>query len=101
LGDLIAGPGVELTPSEAFVLGGAFLVHDLGMATAALPYGTEQIKNDPLWEDIFVSRLRSAQQDSAHEFIEKDVEMEALSEYLRLRHAERASHINAANQWVT
>ena len=30
LADLIGGERYELTPTEAFVLGGAFLVHDLG-----------------------------------------------------------------------
>src|SRR5260370_37258442 len=39
LADLIAGEDVSLTPTEAFVLGGAFLVHDLGNGLAAYPDG--------------------------------------------------------------
>ena len=35
MGDVIAGKDYSLTPAEAFVLGGAFLVHDLGMAACA------------------------------------------------------------------
>src|ERR1044071_10449113 len=30
MADLIAGEGISITPTEAFVLGGAFLIHDLG-----------------------------------------------------------------------
>ncbi len=35
----IAGEHYRLTPTEAFVLGGAFLVHDLAMSQAAYPKG--------------------------------------------------------------
>ncbi len=34
--DRIVGHDYPLTPTEAFILGGAFLLHDLGMALAAL-----------------------------------------------------------------
>jgi hypothetical protein len=32
---LVAGPTIDLTPTEGFVLGGAILVHDLAMSIAA------------------------------------------------------------------
>src|SRR5229473_3540610 len=35
LAHLIAGSGYSITPAEAFVLGGAFLTHDLGNGLAA------------------------------------------------------------------
>jgi hypothetical protein len=37
--DTIVGDAVTITPVEAFALGGAFLIHDLGLALAALPEG--------------------------------------------------------------
>ena len=37
LASLIAGDGYTLNPAEAFVLGGAILLHDLGMSLAATP----------------------------------------------------------------
>jgi len=37
--DVIAGTELSFTPTEAFVLGGAFLIHDLGMGLAAYPGG--------------------------------------------------------------
>lgn len=35
IADIIAGNEIKLNPVEAFVLGGAFLIHDLGMGMAA------------------------------------------------------------------
>jgi hypothetical protein len=39
IADIVAGEQFSLTPPEAFVLGGAFLLHDLGMSLAAYPQG--------------------------------------------------------------
>ncbi len=55
---LICGSEYPLTPSEAFVLGGAFLVHDLGMGLAAYPGGIAQLKREPIWSDLVTIRLR-------------------------------------------
>jgi hypothetical protein len=54
LADLIAGQGVTLTPTEGFVLGGAFLIHDLGMGIAAWPGGMQELMSDEGWRDILV-----------------------------------------------
>jgi hypothetical protein len=48
---LIAGSDYPLTASEAFVLGGAFLVHDLGMSLAAYPEGMEALRKEGGWGD--------------------------------------------------
>src|ERR1035437_6791601 len=56
--DLIAGPGVDLTPTEAFVLGGAFLVHDLGLALAAYPGGLQELQHRSEWQDLLIATLR-------------------------------------------
>lgn len=44
LADLLCGPNYAFNPCEAFVLGGAFLLHDLGMALAAYPDGVEGLQ---------------------------------------------------------
>jgi hypothetical protein len=44
MADKIAGEHISLTPAEAFVLGGAFLVHDAGMGLAAYPEGREGLR---------------------------------------------------------
>src|SRR6266851_9599017 len=58
LADLIAGSDVNLTPPEAFVLGGAFLVHDLGNGLAAYPDGISALRSSPLWDDTVALILR-------------------------------------------
>ncbi|MSS08183.1 MULTISPECIES: hypothetical protein [Clostridia] len=42
--ELVAKDAVNLTPAEAFVLGGAFLVHDLGMGLDSYPNGINELK---------------------------------------------------------
>lgn len=47
----IAGPDYELTPAEAFVLGGAFLLHDAAHCRAAFPDGLQEIQATAEWKD--------------------------------------------------
>lgn len=42
MADVVMAPSDTLTPIEAFVLGGAFLVHNLGNGLAAYPKGEEE-----------------------------------------------------------
>src|SRR5215469_9298985 len=51
LADRIAGRDFRLTPTEAFVLGGAFLVHDLAMGLAAYPKGIQELQQEDIWKD--------------------------------------------------
>lgn len=46
----IAGPDYCLNPAEAFVLGGAFLLHDSAHCIAAYPGGMDEIMALPEWE---------------------------------------------------
>lgn len=48
----IVGTNYALTPAEVFVLGGAFLLHDLGMALPAIEGGVDALKRDPRWSDL-------------------------------------------------
>lgn len=50
----IVGPGFSLTPAEGFVLGGAFLLHDLGMAVPSFDGGIDSLKEDPRWADLVI-----------------------------------------------
>jgi hypothetical protein len=45
--DLVAGSNYQLTQCKAFVLGGAFLIHDLGMGPCGLPSRTCSTKETP------------------------------------------------------
>lgn len=101
MADLIAGDTVSFTPVEAFVLGGVFLTHDLGMGLAALPEGRDGLRADPSWSDLVAASLRrrNGRTPTADEIAspEQEIEQEVLSELLRQRHAQRAEQVvNAA-----
>ncbi|MCP1482972.1 hypothetical protein J2Y88_005283 [Pseudomonas chlororaphis] len=53
----ITGPDYPLNPAEAFVLGGAFLLHDSAHCIAAYPGGIEEIKKLPEWE-VYCAKLK-------------------------------------------
>ncbi|QDT02954.1 heat shock protein 90 [Rubripirellula lacrimiformis] len=52
----IAGEEWALNPLEAFVLGGAFLIHDLGNAICAFPNRIEDLYGDR-WNDLVAKNL--------------------------------------------
>jgi len=95
--DLIVGPSYPLNPCEAFVLGCAFLVHDLGMGLAAYPDGLAGLKNLELWKDTVADLLRKKGveevDDQAIEHASADIEKQATAETLRRLHAERADKL--------
>lgn len=48
----VAGKAYLMTPTEGFILGCAFLLHDLGMALVAMEGGIGALKSDPRWADL-------------------------------------------------
>lgn len=99
---LIAGQDVLLTPLEAFVLGGAMLLHDLGMSVAAYAGGLEELRATRDWQDAAAVLLRQKLDrfPSAEELrhLPQDVQEGATREALRLRHAEHAVRL-ATHSW--
>jgi hypothetical protein len=65
MASLIAGPDYPLNPLEAFVLGGSFLVHDLGMGLAAYPGGDPEIRNTQIYSDMLVLLRRTHAESEA------------------------------------
>ncbi len=102
--DLIVGPSNPLNPSEAFVLGCAFLVHDLGMGLAAYPEGLSGLKKTILWKDTVADLLHKKVyeeiNDQAIEDAADEVEKQAITETLRRLHAERADKL-ALIHWTS
>lgn len=88
MGSIICGNEYSLNPAEAFVLGGAFLIHDLGMGLAAYPDGTDELKTTTIWDDT-VSSLSKQNVAASSEKIEK----EATSIVLRSLHAKHAEKL--------
>lgn len=89
----IAGPGYPLNPAEAYVLGGAFLLHDSAHVLAAYPQGVDQLKETLHWQDLIAQRYAGIQppRHSAEE-------QSALFQVLRHLHAEQA-HVLAKLSW--
>lgn len=58
----IAGPEFRLNPAEAFVLGGAFLLHDAAHCRAAFPGGIAELRQTIEWRDAAAQRELSAEQ---------------------------------------
>jgi histidine kinase/DNA gyrase B/HSP90-like ATPase len=103
LADDIAGPDVTLTPTEAYVFGGACAIHDLGMASAAYVDGMASLRREPRWSDAVALVLRGMDgRPPTPENIaapEPDVERAALAHVLRELHAEHAERL-ASVTWI-
>lgn len=76
----------NLNPAEGFVLGAAFLIHDLGMGIVAYQEGVEELKKTALWKDTYNALKRNANGS----FNEEDLQQWALEATLREMHAQKA-----------
>jgi hypothetical protein len=90
----IAGEQVSVTPAEAFVLGGAFLVHDLGMASAAYPNGPAALEALPAWNATLATVMRRNLGKNPTEAdlaaADDDDRRQTMEALLRRRHAKQA-----------
>ncbi|NTG32635.1 hypothetical protein G6K91_00005 [Agrobacterium rhizogenes] len=82
---LLAGPNLILNPPEAFVFGGAVLLHDAAMSLAAYPGGISELKETIEYQDFSALRPTAT-------------EAELLSETLRMLHA-RSAEALATQKW--
>ena len=93
--DLIAGQGYPLNAAEAFVFGGALLIHDSAMCFEAYEGGQSGLRETVEWKDAFAS---------INEKFGAERRNEALSEAdfaaMRYLHASRASELAHA-KWQT
>jgi hypothetical protein len=95
--ELVARDDFELTPAEAFVLGGTFLIHDLGMGLASFPNGIEELKTEAIWKDTVASLLKEKLNRPIMEEdyfkLDKNTEKIATENVLRLLHAKHAERL--------
>lgn len=91
---LLTGDKSDLNPLESYVLGGAFLLHDAGLALASYPCGLDEIHQNPLWRDAVAQRFMQLHGRAirTEEFanLPEDVSSDALETFLRLNHAKNA-----------
>ncbi|GIG91666.1 HD domain-containing protein [Plantactinospora endophytica] len=93
---IVCGDDYPLNPAEAFVLGGAFLMHDLGMGLCAYPGGVEQVIADPAYPGLLAietERLQHLEPAADSAEVAAVAQKQALVELLRRRHAERAPQL--------
>ncbi len=90
--DQIAGPEFRLTPAEAFVFGGAILLHDAANTTAAFKGGLEEIRNTPEWKDI-VSDMSEKDDTSPPIALSSEQSVQALLLTLRTLHGRQAERL--------
>lgn len=97
MADIIAGPDYELTPTEAFVLGGAFLIHDLGNGLAAYPDGVTSTYASGAWNDALSLILRKglgrAPTQEDVQSADGDTKKAATAQVLRILHAQHAERL--------
>lgn len=93
IASLIA-PGLDLNPAEAFVFGGAVLLHDSGMTLAAYPDRLNGLKLDPVYADALAYYLSGAGKESDESVATASATVEAL----RTLHAEKAQAL-ATQSW--
>ncbi|HEY1834416.1 MAG TPA: ATP-binding protein [Solirubrobacteraceae bacterium] len=102
LASLVTGPTIDFLPSEAFVLGATFLVHDLGLGVAAYP-DPDALQHGAEWSDAVAQVLRATHgekpspEDIANP--KPEVARQALETVLRERHAECAEEL-AVVSWT-
>lgn len=90
---IIVGENFELNPAEAFVFGGAVLLHDAGMTTAAYVGAREEVERLPIYIsalNAFRAQLNSESPSTENEERARSL---ALVETLRVMHPERAEQL--------
>lgn len=97
IADQLTGEKFPISPLEAFLMGGAFLLHDLGLALAAYPKGVEELRREAFWRDsaarILRKRLYRAVRLDELDNPSPDVVQQATEETLRQLHAEKAGQL--------
>lgn len=99
MADLIAGEGFTLNPAEAFVFGGAVLLHDAGMSVAAYPGGLEAIKVMPEWGDSFSWACSMLKVDPNAAQVPAEIRDLTITDVLRKKHAKKADEL-ATQTWL-
>lgn len=99
MAELIAGENFSLNPAEAFVFGGAVLLHDAGMSVAAYPGGIESIKKMPEWNDSYTWACSILKVDPDAGGTISEVQNLAITDVLRKMHAVKAEEL-ATQTWL-
>ena len=98
MASLIAGPKYALNPAEAFVLGGAILLHDAALSAAAFQGGLDELKRTQEWQDLAAASLRQQNIEPTLEAIQSppaDLLGQIKFSVLRALHAQQAERMSS------
>lgn len=97
LGEYGGEKDYSINPAEAFVLGGAILLHDAGMSLAAWKDGRRGIKKQPEWPELLTAAFKAAGCDkpSKKQLAAPPLEVEqaVIARILRDQHAKVAEEL--------
>lgn len=88
---LLATDDLALNPPEAFVFGGAVLLHDAAMTLAAYPGGLADLKTTPEWADAMALRMDPAKVEGSTTASKIEIETQVTLDVLRRLHAPQAA----------
>jgi hypothetical protein len=103
IASIIAGEGIDLNPPEAFVFGGAVLLHDAAMTLAAYANGLADLARTVVWQDTIARLLRAAGQPidnyvlSEPDNLPESCVRDAIAPVLRQLHAQHAEALAQQN----
>lgn len=97
MASIASGDTMDLNPAEAFVFGGAVLLHDAAMTIAAFPGGAAELRQQTEWQDLH-ARYASGLSDQNAETT-KEAEDRATADALRLLHAKQAENLPSVS-WM-
>ncbi|GAB5373817.1 MAG: hypothetical protein AcusKO_02790 [Acuticoccus sp.] len=97
MASIAAGEDFDLNPAEAFVFGGAILLHDAAMTLAAFPGGIAELRKQIEWRDLHARYVASV--PAGDEVAAREAENRATADALRLLHAKQAENLPMIS-WV-
>ena len=89
----VATDGLTLNPPEAFVFGGAVLLHDAAMTIAAYPGGLADLKATPEWADAMALRMDASKIGGSTTASQIEIETQVTVDVLRRLHARQAAEL--------
>lgn len=108
MASIVCKGNIDLNPPEAFVFGGAVLLHDAGMTLAAYPGGLESLKGHVTWKDSYARLVARAIDQGLSDENQKEIGDLATAEALRRLHAMQAEKLpvlswtgkNGETEWL-
>lgn len=102
MADIVTDNDYPLNSAEAYLFGGAVLLHDLGLTIASFPDGIDALKGRPEWRDLVTKQIESQLDRPPKEGELEDppdrIERKVVSKMLREIHAEQAERL-ATEKW--